>query len=99
MTSFGIIGLGWIGRRVAVRLPGAVAVLVRPSQADMAASLVDRAAVCTSAAEFIARRPAVALECALAPVLAEIGPDLLTAGIDLVPLSLTALCDPVVEKR
>lgn len=99
MTSFGIIGLGWIGRRVAVRLPGAAAVLVRPAQAEMAAMLVGRAAVCTSVAEFIARRPAVALECALASVLAEIGPDLLRAGIDLVPLSLTALCDPAVERR
>lgn len=99
MISFGIIGLGWIGRRVAVRLPGAAAVLVRPSQVGLAAALVDPAVVCTTLAEFIARRPAVALECALAPVLAEIGPDLLAAGIDLVPLSLTALCDPAVEKR
>lgn len=99
MTGFGIIGLGWIGRRVAVRLPGASAVLVRPAQAEMAAALVGHAAVCTTVDEFIARRPAVALECALASVLAEIGPDLLAAGIDLVPLSLTALCDPVVERR
>jgi aspartate dehydrogenase len=99
VTSFGIIGLGWIGRRVAVRLPGASAVLVRPAQAEMAANLVGGAAVCTSVADFIARRPAVALECALASVLAEIGADLLAAGIDLVPLSLTALCDPAVERR
>lgn len=99
MTSFGIIGLGWIGRRVAIRLPGAAAVLVRPSQAAMAAGLVDPAVVCTTLGDFIARRPSVALECALAPVLAGIGADILAAGIDLVPLSLTALCDPAVEQR
>ena len=55
--------------------------------------------VCTTLGAFLARRPDIAIECASPRTLADIGTVLLEAGIDLVPLSLTALADPEVESR
>jgi aspartate dehydrogenase len=89
MGGYGMIGFGSIGKRVAERLarePGApplVAVLKRGG----------------SLAEFIAARPAIALECASCEWLSEHGATILAAGIDLVPLSLTALADEAIERR
>ena len=83
VISYGVIGEGRIGQRLMARLPGAVAVLTRS----------------TTLAAFIACRPAVAIECASAQALADHGPALLAAGIDLIPLSLTALADRAVERR
>ena len=99
MTGYGIVGFGRIGRRLAARLPGAVAILVRPSQAGDVAALVGADKVCTTLDAFIAHAPAVAIECASAQALIESGPALLAAGIDLVPLSLTAFADREVERR
>ena len=99
MTSYGIVGLGRIGRRLTARLPEVRAVLVRPSQAADAASLVGAENVVTTLESFLSRKPAIAVECASPRTLAEVGPALLAAGIDLVPLSLTALADPAVEQR
>jgi aspartate dehydrogenase len=99
LTGYGIVGFGRIGRRLTARLPGAVAILVRPSQAADAAALVGADRVCTTLGAFIARAPAVAIECASAQALIESGPALLAAGIDLVPLSLTAFADREVECR
>ena len=91
---WGIIGFGRIGRRLEQRLPGAAAILVRSPQA----SSVGKTA-CTTIDTFIAARPAIAIECASGTALVEYGPKLLAAGIDLVPLSLTAFADPEVERR
>lgn len=91
---WGILGFGRIGQRLEARRPGAVAILVKPPQATRAGSTA-----CTMIDDFIAARPEIAVECASAPVLAEYGPKLLAAGIDLVPLSLTAFADPAVERR
>jgi aspartate dehydrogenase len=99
VSGYGIIGLGRIGRRLAMRLPGVQAVLVRPAQAADAARLVGNDAVCISLEAFLARQPTVAVEAASGQVLAETGPALLAGGVDLVPLSLTALADPTVEQR
>ena len=105
MGSFGIVGFGRIGRRIADRLaasppaPDLVAYLVRPSQAHEARSAYGAERVVTDAEAFIARRPAVAVEAASASTLAALGPGLLAAGIDLVPLSLAALADRDVEAR
>jgi aspartate dehydrogenase len=99
ITDYGIVGLGRIGQRLASRWPGLRAVLVRPGQADAAAAIAGAASVCTTLEAFIARKPAIAIECASASTLADTGPALLQAGIDLVPLSLTALADPAVERR
>jgi aspartate dehydrogenase len=84
VIGYGIIGYGRIGRRLAARLPGAVAILRRGK------STLD---------SFIAARPSVAVECASPQALAAYGPAILAAGIDLVPLSLTALADRDVESR
>jgi aspartate dehydrogenase len=91
MIRYGIVGYGRIGKRLAARLPGATAILAR--QGDTSDVF------CTTLDAFIARKPTVAVECASAQALAEHGPALLAAGIDLVPLSLTALADPDVEHR
>ncbi len=96
MIRYGIVGFGRIGQRLAARVPGAV-VLARPERLTVAA--VSAAQVCTTLEAFIAAKPDVAIECASAATLAAIGPSLLAAGIDLVPLSLTALVDPAVETR
>lgn len=97
--GYGIVGFGRIGRRLATRLPGAAAILVRPAQVAEAAALVGAAKVCTDLDAFIARKPPVALECASPQALKDCGPALLAAGIDLVPLSLTALLDRDFESR
>jgi aspartate dehydrogenase len=95
VIRYGIVGYGRIGQRLAARLPGAVAILLRPGERATSAG----AAACRSLDDFLAVRPEVAVECASAAALAELGPTLLGAGIDLVPLSLTALADPAVERR
>ncbi|MCA0301449.1 MAG: aspartate dehydrogenase [Proteobacteria bacterium] len=95
MIRYGIVGFGRIGQRLASRLPGAVAILGRPGEHAAAAG----SAACRSLDELIDVRPEVVVECASAGALAEIGPAVLAAGIDLVPLSLTALADPVIERR
>ena len=95
MLRYGIVGFGRIGQRLASRLPGAVAILVRPGEAPASAGSVG----CTSLDRFLEVRPGIVVECASPAALAEIGPAVLAAGIDLVPLSLTALADPAVERR
>jgi aspartate dehydrogenase len=99
VIRYGIVGFGRIGRRLAERLPVAVALLVREAQAKDAAARVGSEAVCTSLRRFIERAPAVAVECASPQALTDYGPALLAAGIDLVPLSLAALVDRAVEQR
>jgi len=93
-VSYGIIGFGRIGRRLAARLPGA-AILARSPPA----SAEDAGAICATLDDLIARKPAVVVECASRQALIGHGPAVLAAGIDLVPLSLTALADPEVECR
>jgi aspartate dehydrogenase len=85
VIRYGIVGYGRIGQRLAARLPGAVAILSRSSNADLAS--------------FLRHKPEVVVECASRDALAEIGPKVLAAGCDLVPLSLTALADRDVERR
>ena len=84
VIRYGIMGYGRIGPRLATRLPGAVAILQRGKG---------------TLADLIAARPEVVVECASRQALAEYGPAILTAGIDLVPLSLTALADRDIERR
>lgn len=85
MIRYGIIGYGRIGQRLAARLPGAVAILSRSRNDDLAA--------------FLRHKPEVVIECASREALAELGPKILAAGCDLVPLSLTAFADREVERR
>lgn len=95
MIRYGLVGYGRIGQRLVQRLPGAVAILVRPGESAASAG----AAACRSLDVLLDLRPEVVVECASAGALAEIGPAVLAAGIDLVPLSLTALADPAIERR
>lgn len=94
MTRYGIVGFGRIGRRLAARLPGAVAVLAR-SPVETGSEVP----VCRDLRSFLEHRPRVVVECASRDALAAIGPAVLAAGCDLVPLSLTALADREVERR
>jgi len=94
VIRYGIVGFGRIGQRLAARLPGAVAVLTR-SPAETAGDVP----ACRDLGIFLAHRPQVVVECASRDALAEIGPKVLAAGCDLVPLSLTALADRDVERR
>jgi len=98
LVKVGILGLGRIGTRL-VRLIAAAgdglqvaAILARRETGD-----VPRELVCADWEAFLDRRPDIVVECASRETLAAVGPRLLTTGIDLVPLSLTALCDPAVE--
>ena len=98
MTAYGIIEFGKIGQRLARHVPAAV-VLVRPRHAEEAVRLVGRERVCTTLEAFLAHKPPIAVECASHQWLAERGATVLAAGIDLVPLSLTAFAAPDVEHR
>lgn len=89
MSGYGLVGFGKIGRRIAQRLAGT-------KDAPPLVATLTRGA---SLAEFIAKKPAIVIECASREWLAEHGPTVLAAGIDLVPLSLTALTDEAVERR
>ena len=88
---YAIAGFGRIGRRLAERLPGVVAVLARsPAAAGVP--------VYTNLDDVLRHRPRVVVECASREALAAIGPAVLADGCDLVPLSLTALADPEVRQ-
>ena len=99
----GIIGFGPIGRRLAARFSGAsdgprlAALLVRAHQAGVASALAPDAAICTDLASFLKARPTVAAECASAATLVEAAPALLSAGCDILPLSLGAFADREAE--
>ena len=58
------------------------------------AQLVGREQVCTTLEAFLARKPPIVVECASRQCLVEMGVAVLAAGIDLLPLSLTAFADP-----
>jgi aspartate dehydrogenase len=104
-VRFGIVGFGRIGRRLAQRLPGTphapdlVAVLVREGDEGAATALVGEGRVCMDLRAFAALRLDVAVECASPQALAAVGPALIAAGIDLMPLSLVAFADPATEER
>ena len=103
--TFGLIGLGRIGRRVAARLaveaagPRLTAVLVRPDQKATAEAIVGAAQVFTNLVQFIACRPDVVVECTSREALHSYTGPVLAAGLDLIPLSLSALADPDFERR
>jgi aspartate dehydrogenase len=96
-VRLGILGYGRIGRRMRQLADDhaseidTVAVLPRRGDADGLAV--------SDLAGLIARRPDVVVECASPEALAELAPPLLAAGIDVIPLSLTALADRTVELR
>lgn len=88
MRYFGIIGGGKIARRLAARaasVPGWAPAAILSRGGDVGA--------------FLARRPELVFECASREALAGLGPQMLRAGCDLVPLSLTAFCDRAVERE
>lgn len=105
VIRYGVIGYGRIGRRIIDRMaarppgPALAAVLVRQDQAEEARRALAAAFVCTDLEAFLARRPDVAVECASASTLASLGPALLGAGVDLIPLSLAAMADRAVERE
>ena len=102
-VSFGLIGLGRIGRRIAERVAdnraGAklIAVLVRPDQRQWADIAVGPDRVCTNLEDFIARRSSVVVECASREALKAYAGPVLAGGSDLIPLSLAAFADREVE--
>ncbi len=88
MRRFAIIGGGKIGRRLAVlvaNVPGWTLTATHKRGDDLRS--------------LIATDPELVFECASRAALAELAPPLLRAGIDVVPLSLTAFCDRVVERE
>lgn len=101
----GVIGFGPIGRRVATKLTNGIeginltALLVRPR--DLAQAEIDFGSQvpCTSLDAFIARQPQIAVECASSKALGDWGAVLMERGIDVMPLSLVAFSDPVVERK
>lgn len=92
-----VVGFGRIGRRIVEGLaadpegPEPVAILGRAGVPDGLA--------CRTIGDLIARRPDIVVECASAEALATLGPDILVAGITLVPLSLAAFADPTAADR
>jgi aspartate dehydrogenase len=98
-VTVGIIGFGKIGERLARLLAGdgtgprLTAILARPAALDRANDINDATLATSSLDAFIARKPNVAVECASPATLVESAPRLLAAGIDVIPLSLTAFTD------
>ncbi|WP_168201666.1 aspartate dehydrogenase [Phreatobacter aquaticus] len=104
-TRFGIIGFGRIGRRIAERLAGTqdapelAGVLVSAERQQAVAGIVGEERVFTDPAVFLGLGLDVVVECASAAALAALGPAVLASGADLMPLSLAAFADHVVEQR
>ncbi|HEV7664025.1 MAG TPA: aspartate dehydrogenase [Chloroflexota bacterium] len=95
----GIIGLGAIGR-------GVSRLLDEDDGIDVVGALVANPAkvrgegspaVCTDLNELLARHPEVIVELAGHAALAEHGPGVLRAGVDLLMVSVGALANPAVE--
>ncbi|MFV3077354.1 aspartate dehydrogenase [Niveispirillum fermenti] len=95
--TFAMIGYGAIGAEIAATLDrigeadSLVATLVRPGR-EAPAAVADADAL-------LAARPGIVLECAGHGAVAEYGPAVLRAGIDLVISSVGALADPVLAGR
>lgn len=101
----GIIGFGAIGARLARFFasgehgPKTSAILVRDHQLSSARAVAPEAKVCTNLESFLEASPSVVAECASAPTLVALGPRLLEAGCDLIPLSLGAFADEGQQLR
>jgi aspartate dehydrogenase len=103
----GLWGCGNLGKQVAAGIRTGrggnvrvVGVLARTrSEALLATAASLGAEPCTSLEDFLALRPAVVLEVARAAPLAELGPRILEAGVDLIAISPSCLFDPEVEAR
>jgi aspartate dehydrogenase len=103
----GLWGCGELGTQVAagiraglagnVRVLGVLARRRSPALLETAASLA--AEPCTDLDAFLRLRPTIVLEVARAAGLAELGPRILEAGVDLVALSPSCLFDEAVEAR
>jgi aspartate dehydrogenase len=77
-----------------------VGVLVRTDSPELRATAAGLGAQpCTSLAALLALQPEVVLEAATAEALAELGPRVLEAGVDLVALSPVCLLDSAVQER
>jgi aspartate dehydrogenase len=100
---FALIGFGRIGRRLAQRLPEAgdgpelVGVLVAPDRREQAETMLGRERIFDGLAPLLARGPDIVVECASARALAAHGAAVLSAGSDLLPLSLAAFADRGIE--
>jgi aspartate dehydrogenase len=104
-TAVGLIGYGGIARDVATALRAAgggvkiVASLCRPGAATKARAAMGEIAVVESLAGLLALRPAIVAEVAGQQAVAEHGPGVLRAGIDLLVISVGALADPALLER
>ena len=103
----GLWGCGELGKQVAegiragraghVQVVGVFAHRRSPDLLETAAGL--GAEPCTELADFLRSRPSVVLEVARAAALAELGPAILEAGVDLIAISPSCLFDAEVEAR
>lgn len=103
----GLWGCGELGKQVAAGIRAGqagridvVGVFARrrsPDLLETAAAL--GAEPCTDLEAFLRTRPSVVLEVARAAGLAELGPSILEAGVDLIALSPSCLFDAAVEER
>ncbi len=95
----GLIGFGAIGRSVAAILSGDAAVdiagvLVRPGRgATVGPDLPPGCRAVETIEDLLALKPDVVAECAGQPAVAEHGPAVLAAGIDLIVIAVGALAD------
>jgi len=90
---FAILGFGRIGRRIARLRPDVAAVLVRPGQEYAARSLLPDTVIATTLQQVLAVGPRIVVEVASASLLRAVAVPVLSAGVDLIPLSLGAFCD------
>lgn len=93
MVTVGIVGDGKIGRRLAALIEADTTGLKLAGIVRRRTGLEPNDQIAT----LLAVRPAVVVECASNAALAKLGPSILKAGADLIPLSLTAFTDRNVE--
>lgn len=99
----GVIGFGAVGRELVRRLavgevPGhhVAGVFTRD---EGPSSLPPADLYCATFEALLARAPAVVVEAASLEALAELGPQVLAAGCDLLPLSVSGFADRAIEER
>ncbi|MBY6162700.1 aspartate dehydrogenase [Mameliella alba] len=98
----GLIGFGNIGRTLLELLaradlrPAHLAVLVRPGRE---AALPAKVVAVTSAEALLSERPDLVIECGGHSAVAEHGPKVLRAGVDMVQVSVGALADAGLEAQ
>ena len=105
MTSVGLIGYGGIAQDVVAALRDAgdgvkiIGALCRPGRAEKARAALRDIDIVETLDDLLARRPDIVAEVAGQQAVAELGPEVLRRGFDLLVISIGALAEPKLLER